>query len=201
MASPYTIESIINRALFSIGYPTPIGGVYDGRNAALVALSHWGETRDALLYELKPTWAHKDAALVLSKSAPNINNGFADYTGITWSDTYPSVPWLYEYTWPADCIRPMQVKSPPGFVPIWRPRSKPFLSIFDPTSSTHAILTNQDGAILNYISSIIDPNDWYADFVELMIQAMAKKLEPEFGKKPPPQQQQGGQQGASNAAG
>jgi hypothetical protein len=186
-----TIEGVINQALDLIGYSDHIGNIYEGSKASVVALDAWGHTRDMLLMTAQPVWAKKDIVLTLLKSAPNITNGMANYL-TPWDATQnPEIPWLYQYAYPADCLIPLQIKLTPVFLPIWRPRAKPFRPAFDATTTNHVILCNEANAILLYIAQILDPSDWYQDFAELMIAALAKKFETELGRPMPqrPRQQ------------
>jgi hypothetical protein len=193
-----TIEGICNQALDVIGYVKHIGNIYEGTKAATIALSAWGETRDELLITMKPDWAKRDIPLTLLKSAPRIVNNTADYTGVTWSDIYPEVPWLYEYAYPSDVVEVMQIKAPPQFLPQWRPRYIAFRLNYDAGAvNARTILTNQQGAILNYVSMVLDPNSWQTDFIGMMIMALAKKFHVPLGMPEPqqPRQQQQQQEG------
>lgn len=193
-----TIEGICNQALDVIGYTRHIGNIYEGTKAARIALNLWKQTRDALLSSTAPDWAKIDAPLVLLKSAPGINNGMADYIGINWSSTYPPIPWLYEYQYPADCVNPLQIKSTPGFLPVWRPRIRPFRTNFE--SGMRSILTNEPNAILIYVTQVLDPNDWQEEFQELMVMTLAKKFEPELMPQRAQMRQQRQEQNADNAS-
>jgi len=186
-----TIEGVINQALDLVGYADHIGNIYEGSKASVIALNTWGHTRDMLLMTAQPVWAKKDTQLTLLKSAPNINNGYADYSSGWNSTNNPPLPWLYEYAYPVDCLLPQQIKLAPMFVPVWRPRAKPWRPAFDPVTQNHVILSNEANAILIYIAQILDPNDWYQDFTELVIESLAKKFETELGRPMPqrPQQQ------------
>jgi len=139
---------------------------------AVMALDVYTETRDFFLGALRPMWARKDTALTLLKSAPNIVNGTANYSDPWDSATNPPLPWLYEYQYPTDCVVPLQIKMTPVFLPEWRPRVKPFRV----TSGQRAILTNVPSAILIYVAQITDPDAWYEDFTELLIEGLAKKF-------------------------
>lgn len=193
-----SIESICNQALDVIGYSRHIGNIYEGTKAARIALNLWRQTRDSLLSATKPDWAKKDAPLLVLKSAPNINNGMADYIGIPWTDTYPPIPWLYEYEYPSDCLEPLQIKIVTGFLPIWRPRARPFRVNFD--ASMRTILTNESNAILIYIAQVLDPGDWHEEFQELMVMTLAKKFEPELMPQRAQMRQQRQEQNADNAS-
>jgi len=189
-----TIENIVNQALDLIGYADHVGNIYEGSKASVIALGAWGHTRDMLLMTAQPTWAKKDIQLTLLKTAPNIVNGMANYLAPWDPAANPELPWLYQYAYPADCLLPLQIKLTPVLLPIWRPRAKPFRPAFDAITQNHVILANVAAAILIYVAQILDPNDWYQDFTELMIQALAKKFETELGRPLPqrphqPQQQ------------
>lgn len=198
-----TIENICNQALDVIGYPRKIGNIYEGTKAARAFLNTWVETRDALLDKVQPDWAKTDTTLTLLKLAPGIINGSANYGLAGWNTSYPQIPWLYEYQYPANCITPLQVKSPLGVLPIWRPRARPFRENF--SASGRTILTNEPAAILIYIAVVSDPDAWHNEFTEMMIMALAKKVEAEVmpqqaaHRRQQEQQQQERQDG--NAAG
>jgi hypothetical protein len=170
-----SIETVCNQALDSIGYLPHIGNIYDGSKAARALLNCWVEVRDALLSSMRPDWSWAETKLTLLKSAPNIVNGFANYT-TGWNDTFPALPYLYEYQYPADCVDPDMIMSNPLFLPIWRPRAITFRM----NASTRTILTNEPDAILRYIKVVGNPDDWHNDFYEAMVLALAKRLEPQL---------------------
>lgn len=174
-----TIESICNQALDLIGYERHIGNIWEGSKAARIALNMWGETRDALLFAMKPDWARKDSPLTLVKQAPSIVGPFANYDVTPWSNTYPPLPWLYEYSIPADLIQPVSIKSQDLTVPNFRPRAIPFQH-----TSSNTIVTNVSNAILVYIGKITNPDDWENDFLDLMIKTLAQKFSMELGRQP-----------------
>lgn len=178
-----TIEAICNQALDMVGEKRHIGNIQEGSAIARVALDAWGQTRTSLLAKVKPYWATKDIPLVLLKTAPK------DYFLTQWSNVFPPVPWLFEYTWPADAILPLQIKSTPNFIPVYRPRVSPFRQGFDTLLGTRTILTNEPNAILVYIGDVLDPNLWLDDFTDAMIEEMAKVFKPDYGT-PEPQQRQ-----------
>lgn len=173
-----SIEDVCNQALDGVGYPRPIGSIWEGTRAARLALDVWAETRDVLLRNLRPDWSIKDEVLTLDKSAPA--NGYAP--GTPWTDSYPPIPWLYEYDAPDDCLHPLQVKAQPIVLPVWRPRAIPFR-----VTVGYTILTNQADAVLTYISRVLDPDDWHEDFVEAMVQALMQKFQ---SLSPQPQRQE-----------
>lgn len=186
-----TIESICNQALDLIGFPRHIGNIYEGSKAGRIALDSWGEARDMALSMTQPSWARHDAPLDLLKSAPE----YGYDAGTPWTNAYPPIPWLFEYDTPDDCIVPLALK-PQLYLPIYRPRFIPFRSQND-AASNYTLLTNINPAILTYIKRVLDPNQWDLDFVELMIQGLAKRFQAGLGKSPPPRQPQ--QQEGQNA--
>src|SRR3954463_9206455 len=113
-----TVEAICNQAIDEIGYPRHIGNIYEGTKAARVFINCYREVRDALLSTLRPDWAWAEASLTLSKSAPNIVNNTANYDA-GWNSTFPPLPWLYEYVYPADCLEPDMILAQTLFLPVW----------------------------------------------------------------------------------
>lgn len=192
-----TIENVVNQALDLIGYKRRIGNIYDGSPGAVQALDIWQQTRDALLTSMRPDWARKDATLTLLRVAPSIQGSFSNYDVTAWGNAYPPLPWLYEYTSPADNLYPLLVKRKPFTVPEFRPRYHPFLHrIVD--STTETILCNVPDAILIYIYPVLDPNIWPNDFTDAMILTLAKKFETALVQRPHMQQRQ--EQADDNAA-
>ena len=185
-----TIETIINNALEVVGHPRLIGNILEGSTTSQAALDAWGLTRDALLYELEPDWAAKDAPLTLLKSAPNITGAHANYPDGVWDDSYPVLPWLYEYAVPDDAIKPLQVKTAPFLLPRWRPRYIPFRNLAQPSGDV--VLTDAPGAILAYTCRLTDPERWANDFTDAMILRLAKTLGPVLGKAPQKEARDGG---------
>jgi hypothetical protein len=188
-----TIETICNQALDEIGYERHIGNIYEGTRAARALLNAWSQTRDALLETVQPDWSRKSANLVLVKSAPNIVNGTAEYP--IWATSYPDFPWLYEYAYPDDCITPLQIAAVTLSVPVWRPQPKPFRATTD-----NRILTNIPNAMLIYVAKITNPDVWHNAFIEMMISALAKKIEAELKPERAMQRKQQEQQNANTSS-
>lgn len=177
-----TIESVVNQALDLLGYTRHIGNIYEGTAAARVALDCWAQTRDVLFTTLDPDWARKDAILALLKSAPNIQGSAANYTAPWDSVANPPIPWLYEYTTPVDCLKPLQIKTTQTFLPVWAPRANTFRQVITDTSDT--LLSNVPAAILIYIGKIGDPDMWHEEFRDAMIRLLAQKMQVGFAKGP-----------------
>lgn len=185
-----SIESIVNQALDIAGYKRHIGSIWDGSRAARVALDMWAETRDALLVKLQPDWARQDAALSPIKTA-------ADYSSVVWTASiHPDLPWLYEYGQPPTCLVPLQLK--PRALPEWRPRDMRFR--IKSSGAAYTLLGNEPYPVLTCIVESPDPEGWYEDFTELMVETLAKKFQVALGHGAPRQeaQSEGGERG--NAA-
>lgn len=170
-----SIEIVVNQALDLIGHARKIGNIYEGTPEARTALDFWVQTRDEAFLVLQPSWAKKDDTLLLQKTAPV---GYD--SGTPWSSIYPPPPWKYEYSYPADCVVPLQVKSAPFMLPEWRPRYAPFREAYD--NGILVLLTNEPDAMLVYIANDKDPDHWHADFVSAVIENLAKKMAPLLGK-------------------
>lgn len=175
------VETLINQALDAIGYKRHIGNIYEGTPAARCALDVYAQTRDTLLQTLQPDWAQFDATLAVLKQAPNIVNYSANYDS-GWNSSFPPIPWLYEYTYPDDCIQPLQIKNQVFFVPVWRPRAQPWRLNFD--GDVRTILSNTPNAVLIYVRRVTNPDDWQNDFIQLFIGALAKQMQPALMEMP-----------------
>lgn len=154
------VEDIINQALRRIGYPTPIGFIFEGSRASRIAVEIYSQTRDNLLRAKDYPFARRDVALVL--------NG----------QTAPA-PWLYEYTYPADCLRIRQVMpSPPGNYPILDPQAILFTDYNDQrlNPAAKAILTTISPAKLVYTGQVTDGATWDANFTESLVEGLGRRL-------------------------
>jgi hypothetical protein len=175
-----SIEAVCNAALDQIGYKRHIGSIYDGTPGARIALDVWGQTRDEVLSAVKPYWARKDAVLTVKRQAP------ADfYQSVNWSNIYPPFPYLFSYSFPTDCLVPLQVKPRPFIAAApWRPRYIAFREATDAVDGATVILTNQASAALVYIAQILDPSTWHDEFTALIVQSLAQKFQPLVGAPP-----------------
>lgn len=177
-----TIESICNQSLDAIGYKKHIGSIWEGSKAARVALNTWAETRDAMLSSMQPDWARKDAAVAVLKTAP----AFYDAT-TPWTTAFPDMPWRYEYDTPSDCIVPLTLKPRPFTLPVWRPRYARFRI---KTDITYTLLGDDPAPVLTYIWRITDPELWREEFIEAMVEVLAKKFQRALVGAHAPQPQQ-----------
>jgi hypothetical protein len=170
----------INIALRRIGHKLRIGSLYEGSEAARKAIDFYGQTRDALLRSGDWGFAQRDVALTLLKKAPP-----GGYMGQPWTSAYPMLPYLFEYTYPSDCIRVLSIKQTPIFVPNFDPQPNVF-SVDNDNSYTPAmkvIVCNVPQAILCYTGRVTDPSNWEADFTEALIDDLARTLAAGFASE------------------
>lgn len=159
-------EDLVNNALDVLKRPR-IASFYDGSPEAVMALDFYAQSRDSLLFDKEPIWARRDAVLAVSKQMPA-----GGYISTPWSSSYPELPWKYEYTLPVDCIKVLQVKQTPILIPEWRPRDIEFRVSY----GTNVLLTNMSSAIATYIAQVLDPDLWYNDFQDLVIQDLIQRF-------------------------
>ncbi|MDE2020473.1 MAG: hypothetical protein KGJ13_09080 [Patescibacteria group bacterium] len=172
---------MVNLALRRIGYAPRVGNLFDGSRAANAALDIYGQTRDGLLRAGTWGFAERNVSLTLLKQAPALPGGGHGYTpGLPWSNTYPPLPWLYEYTYPADCLEVRAVKPVPFFVPNFDPQPHVFSVENDSGYSPpqKVILCNVESAACVYTGRITDPTTWEVDFVEALADQLGQSLAP-----------------------
>lgn len=189
---PATEVSICNRALQSIGTRTAIASLtessVEARNCNLI----YADTRDEVLQMAYWNFANKTAYLALLKSAPGTPSNSGS-TANQWSTAYPAPPWLYEYSYPVDCIQMSKVVQQIQNYYVGTPYTSggtntypyavgpgsPFRVTTDEDvngQQQNVILTNQYQAIGNYTMRIVNPALFGAQFVEALVQALAAKL-------------------------
>lgn len=162
----YSVEDVTNMALKSIGYPSYIGSIYEGTKAARIALAIYGQTRDDCLRMRDWTFAMRFATL-------------------TTSGQTPPPPWLFEYLYPADCLRIRYVTpASPGTYPVLDPKPQLFSDFNDGRLSTpsKAILCNVTPAALIYTGQVTDTAVWDSNFVEVVVAALGRRFTLELGK-------------------
>lgn len=155
-----TVEDLCNSALQRIGYPLLIGNIYEGSRASRAALDFYGKTRDDLLRAKNYPFARRDVLLVAA------------------GQTAPP-PWLFEFTWPADCLRVRQIMpNSTGTFPVNDPQPILFTDFNDQRISppAKAILSNTSPAILIYTAQITDISTWDSNFTEALIAGMARRF-------------------------
>lgn len=168
----------INAALVRIGFKGRVGSLYDGSEPASRALDIYGQTRDAVLRAGNWHFAGRTVALALLKSAPS--GGY--FPSSSWDPAiYPMSPqWLYEYTYPSDCLKIRAVIPAPTFPIDFSPQPNVFAEENDNnyTPARKVILTNVANAVCNYTGRVTNPSTWEANFTEALIDELARRLAP-----------------------
>jgi hypothetical protein len=166
-------EDVLNDCLVRIGYKRRIGSIWEGSEAAKMALSIYSQTRDDTLMGFDWGFAEGNVAAELLKSAPP-----GGYGGLPWSSAYPPLPFLYEYAYPADCLKVRAMKPTPVFVPNFDP--KPYVWSVDNDNSltppAKAISCNVPNAIIVYTRQVTNPQEWESDFCDALSAALARRL-------------------------
>jgi hypothetical protein len=168
---------VVNASLGRIGIKRDIGSLFDGSESSSAALRIYGQTRDELLRNFEWGFAERNIVLTLLKTAPVFG-----YSAATpWSTAYPPLPWIYEYTYPADMLK-LRALRPGKVIPEYDPVAVEFRIVNDSgyTPARRVILTNLASAICVYTGQVTDPTTWDAGFTEAMIAALARRLAPEL---------------------
>lgn len=192
---------IANRALSAMGGRDQIADLNEDSPEARACRLLMFKLRDELL-RLAP-WncgtTFNNLALICS-SPGTPENPTGDPT-LVWVRGQPYPPWLYEYAYPADCLRPILIVPQlttgyPGPVPIFPFTTSiaPFMwsgppmeykvavdQIEDgvPTdggADTKIILTNQAQAILCYVKRVTNPDVWDDQFCQAFVSALSARL-------------------------
>lgn len=153
-----------------------IGSLYEGSASSKIALDIYGQTRDDLMRVGDFGWARGDVALGLLKSAPV--GGYVPPA--VWSNTYPPLPWQFEYTYPDDCLKVRAIRATDIFIPNFDPQPVVFDTPNDNsyTPARKVIVCNVPNAILVYTRQVTNPTLWEASFTEQLVDALSTRLAP-----------------------
>lgn len=166
---------VVNLALARIGYKKRIGNLFDGSDASKKALDVYGQTRDQMLRDGNWQFARRDAQLTLLKQAPA-----EGYVATAWTTAYPPPPWLYEYTYPSDCLKVRNIKAQQIFAN-YTPKAVNF-SVYNDTAYSPArkVILCDVGptAIITYAAQVTNPATWEATFVDDLAAELGKLLAP-----------------------
>lgn len=168
---------MVNLALARIGHADRIASIWEGSKAAKQALDIYSQTRDAVLRAGEYGFSERNVSLSLLKSAPA--TGY--FPPNPWNGTtHPPPPWLFEYTYPDDCLKVRSVKGVPLFVMEFDPQPNVFVIENDQyfTPSRKVILCNVPDAMLVYTAQVTDPTRWEADFIEAFAAELGRRLAP-----------------------
>lgn len=150
-------EMVVNVALRRIGYPIPIGSLYEGSPASRAALDVYAETVWTLLRAEDQEFSRKVAALT------------------TTGNTAP-LGWTTEFQYPADCLR-VRTLSPTGGtsnnpLPIRWDVGTTLVSAVQTT----VIWSSVSSGSLVYTTSSVTEDDWNSLFTELVVQKLAMSM-------------------------
>ena len=175
-------ENIINLALVRVGREPYVQSIYEGSLAAKAALAIYGQTRDDLLRTQDWPFARRDVGLTLLKAAPP--GGYVPPT--VWdATTNPPLPYSYEYAYPADALRIRSVRNADTFLVNYDPRDNLFTVSNDNNySPAQKVILCDVGptAVASYTGQILDPSTMDADFIEVLVAALATPLAISFEK-------------------
>ncbi len=178
-----SIEDVVNQALRRIAYPTPVGYIMEGSRASRVAVEIYSQTRDELLAESDWQFARREVNLTIIKTAPV--GGYNSNT--PWNTSYPLLPWVFEYAYPANCIQVRSLRS--AFSPV--PNFDPVPNIFTVANDTaltlpaKVVLANVEGAVASITAQVTDPGQWLDNqFIEEMIDRLGLRFQEALNPQP-----------------
>lgn len=167
-------EDVVNAALIEAGQTRRIADIYEGGLAA-VALQIYGQTRDELLRSRDWPFNRRTAALALLKGPPPPGGYNPNQP---WTSAFPPRGWLYEYAFPADCLKLGGLFPAPGLMFELDPHPALFRidndNAFVPAQKV--VLANLPSALAVYRAQVTDPATWEAGFAETLVKALAAKL-------------------------
>lgn len=179
-------EEVCNLALDAIGYPQVIGSLLtDGTQVSRIGLRIYSQTRDELLNDLDWGFARQTVVMTLLKTAPVTGYGILQ----PWNTTFPPIPWIYEYAYPANCITMRSVRPAPLGLMEYDPKPNIFVIANDQALNAKVVLTNLANATAVYTGQVVDANQWDDSlFVDALVQRLARKFAPALAMKQNAQQ-------------
>jgi hypothetical protein len=175
-----TVEQVVNNALILAGRLERIGDIYQGSAESIVALEIYEQTRDELQRDRDWQFSRLVAPLVLLKGPPP-NVGYNPMA--PWTNVYPAPGYLYEYTYPSNCLSLRAIIAPPAMMPDTDPLPSQWRIDTDNSYSppVKVIMSNTTNAIAIYRAQIKQPTSWDAGFTKSLIEALADKFLKAFG--------------------
>lgn len=168
-----TLVDIANRSLVMIGLQKKI--------SSLTQDSAEAQTINAIITPIE-NWCFGLANWNFARRSSTLSNlkGPPPSNPSTWSTTYPSPPWLYEFSLPTDFIRALYITNsdPSTANPGYLGEPKRFVIANDTISAVEQIvlLTNQSAPVLVYTAFITDPTIWPWYFERLAVIALAQGI-------------------------
>lgn len=185
-----SVEDIVNQGLRAGGVPMRVQDIFEGSDAARVALELYQQARDELLDLKDWSFNRHTASLTLLKGPPP-NGGYT--FAQPWSNVYPAPGWLYEYAYPADMVDLRAIIPPPGPMPdldplpvVWRVDNDatPNVSGDPPVASgpeAKVIYCNTTNAIATYRSRVTNPALFDPGYTAALVALLGKRFAVAFG--------------------
>lgn len=167
-----SITDVANMALVTIGKQKQISALTQDSAEAKVINTIITLVQSWCFGLTNWNFARNTAVLSLTKGPPGASPP-------SWSSTYPSPPWLYEYLLPTDFIRALYVtNSGAAATAGYLGEPQRFALGVDTISATQqeVLFTNQPGSILIYTSFITNPTIWPWYFLQLAVLALAQAI-------------------------
>lgn len=182
------LVDIVNQGLRDAGRPERIADIYEGSEAAKVALELVGQARDEILRRADWSFNRRTVTLQTLKGPPPPGG----YNPIQpWSNIYPTPGYLFEYAYPDDCLDLRAIQQYPGLMPDLDPIPQLLLVQNDATPNVvdgvaqgppaKVILCNVNNAIAIYRAQITDPSLWDSGFIAALVASLGDKFATAFG--------------------
>lgn len=183
-----SVEDIMNQALRAGGVPRRIEDVFEGSDAARVALELYSQARDELLDLKDWSFNRETSALTLLKGPPPAGGyNFAQ----PWSNLYPAPGFLYEYAYPVNAVDLRAVIPQPGLMPdldplpaLWRVDNDQMPNIVDGVATgpeAKVIYCNVTNALAVYRSRVVNPLIFDPGFTAALVALLGKRFAVAFG--------------------
>lgn len=176
VASIQSPADLVNDSLRRVGWKMRVANLYDGSEAAKIALDIYAQTRDQILRELAPDFAERNIVMTLLKQAPDGGYSPPNY----WTPAYPSLPWFFTYAYPDDCLDVRVIRGQAMFVMDFDPQPVVFTVENDTfyAPPKRVISCNVPNAILSYTGQITDLTTWDVGSIEAFAAALGRRLVP-----------------------
>lgn len=190
------VVDILNQGLRAGGVSLRISDIYEGSEAAKVALEIYGQARDELIVAKEWSFSRRTVALTKLKGPPP-PGGYNPTQ--PWNTTYPNPPFLYSYGYPADCLDLRSIIQAPYLLPdldpvpaVFRVDNDALPNVANGTASgppAKVILCNLPNAVAVYRAQVTDPDEWDPGFTSALVASLGRKFAKAFGTDPTTNQQ------------